>query len=76
MLSLSKNLGFREYKAPGLILKLCSKLRNKKALNPHHLPPYHPWGRFSNLLTEIVLLIDAGRAIPTIDFVLSTSFFT
>ena len=48
MLSLCKNLGSRGYKAPGLILKLCSKRRDKKALNPHHLPPDNPWNRFSN----------------------------
>jgi hypothetical protein len=49
MLSFCKNLGSIGFKAPGFILKLCSKRRNKKAFNPHHLPPYHPLTRFSNL---------------------------
>jgi hypothetical protein len=78
MLSLCKNLGSIEYKAPGFIMKLCSKRRNKKAFNPHHLPPDNPGIDFqiSTILTEIVLLIHANRAIPTIECVLSTSFFT
>jgi hypothetical protein len=67
-LSLCKKFSSIEYKAPGFIMKLCSKWRDKKALNPHHLPPDHPWvdSKISNLLTEIILLIFAGRAIPTI----------
>lgn len=39
MLSLCKIWGSIGFKAPGLILKLCSKRRDKKALNPHQLPP-------------------------------------
>jgi hypothetical protein len=49
MLSFCKNLGSIGFKAPEFILKLCSKRRDKRALNPHGLPPDHPWGRFSNL---------------------------
>jgi hypothetical protein len=60
-----------EYKAAGFIIKLCLKRRDKKAFNPHHFTPDNPWidSQNSTLLTEIVLLIDAGRAIPTIEFV-------
>ncbi len=36
ILSLCINLESIGFKAPELIIKLCSKRRNKKALNPHH----------------------------------------
>jgi hypothetical protein len=78
MMSLCKKFESIEYKAPGLIMKLGSKRRKKKLLIliicPHIIRGVDP--PISNQLTGIVLLIHAGRAIPRIDFVLSTYFFT
>jgi len=49
MLSLCKIWGSIGFNSHGLIIKLSSKQRYKRAFNPHLLPPYHPCGRCSNL---------------------------
>lgn len=78
MLSLCKNWESIEYKTPGFILKNAHNGGIKELLILISCPQIIRDVDFkiSNCLTKIILLIDAGSLIPTIERVLSTYFFT